>query len=139
MGGTKFTFCMVELSRFMVDSLSFRKSRRRCTTRILLNSSNLRISWASGLMEATRPMQRRMNKRAPCRLHVLKKRAKGRAGRWLGRMEWNCALWGPRRRGACWSRPMTENWASLLAELGVFYSRSRGRTGRDRVSLSKGS
>ena len=31
MGGTKFIFYMVELAEFMVDSLSFRKSRRRCT------------------------------------------------------------------------------------------------------------
>ena len=31
MWGTKFIFYMVELARFMVDSLSFRKSRRRCT------------------------------------------------------------------------------------------------------------
>ena len=31
MGGTKFIFYMVELARFMVDFLSFRKSRRRCT------------------------------------------------------------------------------------------------------------
>ena len=31
MGGTQFIFYMVELARFMVDSLSFRKSRRRCT------------------------------------------------------------------------------------------------------------
>ena len=29
MGGTKFIFYMVQLGRFMVDSLSFRKSRRR--------------------------------------------------------------------------------------------------------------
>ena len=31
MGGTQFIFYMVELARFMVDFLSFRKSRRRCT------------------------------------------------------------------------------------------------------------
>ena len=31
MGSTKFTFYMVDLARFMVDSLSFRKSRRKCT------------------------------------------------------------------------------------------------------------
>ena len=31
MGGTQFVFYMVELARFMVDSLSFRKLRRRCT------------------------------------------------------------------------------------------------------------
>ena len=31
MGGTKFIFYMVELARFMVDSFSFRKSRRRWT------------------------------------------------------------------------------------------------------------
>ena len=31
MGGTQFIFHMVELARFMVDSSSFRKSRRRCT------------------------------------------------------------------------------------------------------------
>ena len=31
MGGTQFIFYMVELASFMVDSLSFRKSRRRCT------------------------------------------------------------------------------------------------------------
>ena len=31
MGGTQFIFYMVELPRFMVDFLSFRKSRRRCT------------------------------------------------------------------------------------------------------------
>ena len=31
MGGTKFIFYMVELARFMVDSFTFRKSRRRCT------------------------------------------------------------------------------------------------------------
>ena len=31
MGGTQFIFYMVELARFMVDSSSFRKSRRRCT------------------------------------------------------------------------------------------------------------
>ena len=31
MGGTKLIFYMVELARFMVDSLSFLKSRRRCT------------------------------------------------------------------------------------------------------------
>ena len=30
-GGTQFIFYMVELARFMVDSLSFRKSIRRCT------------------------------------------------------------------------------------------------------------
>ena len=30
-GGTKFIFYIMELARFMVDSLSFRKSRRRCT------------------------------------------------------------------------------------------------------------
>ena len=29
--GTEFFFYMVELTRYMVDSLSFRKSRRRCT------------------------------------------------------------------------------------------------------------
>ena len=31
MGGTQVIFYTVELARFMVDSLSFRKSRRRCT------------------------------------------------------------------------------------------------------------
>ena len=31
MGGTQFIFYMVELARFMVDFLSFRKSRGRCT------------------------------------------------------------------------------------------------------------
>ena len=31
MGGTQFIFYMVELVRIMVDSLSFRRSRRRCT------------------------------------------------------------------------------------------------------------
>ena len=31
MGGTQFIFYMVELAKFMVDFLSFRKSRKRCT------------------------------------------------------------------------------------------------------------